>query len=110
MALPRRPFGVGTTREVVLAAGTPRVRERFIRWDEGHGYSFAVYEASVPVFRHFVEDYVVEPDGDGTLFTWKVAIEPKGAFALPFKLLSPVLKVSFGRMASDGQRYFAKQV
>ena len=105
-----RPFGVGTTREVVLAAGTPRVRERFIRWDEGHGYSFAVYEASVPVFRHFVEDYVLEPDGDGTLFTWKVAIEPKGAFALPFQLLSPVLKVSFGRMASDGQRYFAKQV
>ena len=34
----------------------------------------------------------------------------KPAFALPFKLLSPVLKVSFGRMASDGQRYFAKQV
>ena len=105
-----RPFGVGTTREVVLAAGSPRLRERFIRWDEGHGYSFAVYEANVPVFRHFVEDYVVEPDGDGTLFTWKIAIEPKGAFSLPFKLLSPVLKVSFGRMVSDGQRYFAKQV
>ena len=64
----------------------------------------------MPVFRHFVEDYVVEPDGDGTLFTWKIAIAPKGAFSLPFKLLSPVLKVSFGRMVSDGQRYFAKQV
>jgi hypothetical protein len=64
----------------------------------------------VPVFRHFVEDDVVEPDGDGMLFTWKTAIEPKGAFASPFTLLSPVLKVAFGRMASDGQRYFAKQV
>jgi len=108
--LSARPFGVGTTREVVLAGGTPRFRERFIRWEEGHGYSFAVYEASVPLFRHFVEDYVVEPDGDGTLFTWKIAIEPKGALSVPFKLLAPVLKVAFGRMASDGKRYFAKQV
>lgn len=104
-----RPFGIGTTREVVLAGGAPRVRERFIRWDEGRGYSFAVYEASVPVFRHFVEDYVVEADGDNTVFTWTVAIEPKGAFALPFKVLSPVLKAAFGRTASDGKRYFAKQ-
>jgi hypothetical protein len=104
-----RPFGIGTTREVVLAPGAPRVRERFIRWDEGSGYSFVVYEASVPVFRHFVEDYVIEADGDNTLFTWTVAIEPKRAFAVPFKLLSPVLKVAFGRAASDGKKYFAKQ-
>ena len=104
-----RPFGVDTIREVVLAGGAPRVRERFIRWDEGRGYSFAVYEASVPVFRHFVEDYVIETDGDNSVFTWTVAIEPKGAFALPFKVLSPVLKAAFGRTASDGKRYFAKQ-
>jgi hypothetical protein len=104
-----RPFGVDTTREVVLAGGAPRVRERFIRWDEGRGYSFAVYEASVPVFRHFVEDYVVQADGDGTVFTWTIAIEPKCAFSLPFKVLSPILKVAFGRTASDGKRYFAKQ-
>jgi uncharacterized protein YndB with AHSA1/START domain len=104
-----RPFGVGTTREVVLTGGAPRVRERFIRWEEGRRYSFAVYEASVPVFRHFVEDYLVEADGDHTLFTWTVAIEPKSTFALPMKVLSPVLKVAFGRTASDGKRYFAKQ-
>jgi hypothetical protein len=39
----------------------------------------------------------------------EVAIEPKGAFALPAKVLSPVLKAAFGRMAADGKRYFAKQ-
>ncbi len=105
-----RPFGVGTTREVVLAPGVARVRERYFRWDEGRGYSFAVYEANVPIFKRFAEDYAVEPDGSdnqATLFTWTVAIEPKRAFALPFKGLSPVVKAGFGRMASDGQRYFA---
>jgi hypothetical protein len=107
--LSARPFGVDTTREVVLVGGAPRVRERFFRWDEGRGYSFAVYEASIPGFRHFVEDYGVEADGDGTLFTWTVAIEPKRAFALPFKALSPVLKFAFGRVVADGKKYFAKQ-
>ena len=105
-----RPVAVDTTRDVVLAGGTPRIRERFFRWDAGRGYSFAVYEASIPVFRHFVEDYGVEADGDGTLFTWTIAIEPKGAFALPFKALSPVLKFAFGRTVADGKKYFAKQV
>jgi Polyketide cyclase / dehydrase and lipid transport len=106
-----RPFGVGTTREVVLAPGLSRVHERFFRWDEGHGYSFLVYEASLPVLKRFAEDYVVEPegaDGEATRFTWTVAIEPKPAFALPFKPLAPVLKLAFGRIVADGERYFAR--
>jgi uncharacterized protein YndB with AHSA1/START domain len=104
-----RPFGVGTTREVVLAPGLSRVHERFFRWDDGHGYSFEVYEANVPFFRRFAEDYVVEPEsgGQATTFIWTVAIEPKPAFALAFKPLAPVLKLAFGKMASDGERYFA---
>jgi uncharacterized protein YndB with AHSA1/START domain len=105
-----RPFGVGTTREVVLAPGLSRVHERFFRWDDGHGYSFEVYEANAPFFRRFAEDYVVEPESDGTAtrFTWTVAIEPKPAFALPFKPIAPVLKLAFGKMAADGERYFAR--
>ena len=105
-----RPFGIGTSREVAL--GPARVRERFFRWDEGRGYSFAVYEGNVPIFRRFAEDYVVEPvgsDGKATLFSWTVAIEPKRAYAVPFKALSPVMKAGFGRLVSDGQRYFDKQ-
>jgi hypothetical protein len=106
-----RPFGVGTTREVVLAPGLARVRERFFRWDEGHGYSFEVYEANAPVFHRFAEDYVVEPadaSGTATRYTWTVAIEPKPALGLPFKPIAPVLKLAFGRMAADGERYFSR--
>src|SRR4051794_10664709 len=76
-----RPFAVGTTREVVLPLGSMTVRERFFRWDEGHGYSFYVEEANRPWLRSFAENYVVEPDGDGALLTWTIAIEPRPRLA-----------------------------
>ncbi len=102
-----RPFGVGTTRDV-MAPGGSTMRERYFQWDEGRSHSFAVYESSLPLFRRFAEEYVVEPDGTGTLFTWTVAIEPKNAFRIPVKVLAPLLKAGFGRIPSGGQSYFAK--
>src|SRR3954471_182385 len=103
-----RPFGVGTTREVV-ALGGATMRERFFRWEEGRRHSFASHESTLPLFRRFAEDYVVEADGADTLFTWVVAIEPKGALALPFKVIAPAVKDAFGRIPADGQRYWAKR-
>jgi hypothetical protein len=103
-----RPFGVGTVREVVLASGIARVHEHFFRWDEGRGYSFYVTEATAPGLSRMAEDYVVVPDEDGTIFRWTVAVEPKGPLTLPFKVLGPGLKAAFGKVASDGERYFAR--
>ena len=103
-----RPFGVGTTRDVVAPGGST-MRERYYRWDEGKSHAFYVYESALPIFRRFAENYIVEPDGDQTLFTWVVAIEPKGAFRLPMKVLAPLLKAGLGQVPSGGQRYFAKQ-
>ena len=102
-----RPFGIGTTREVVAPYGVT-MRERFFRWDEGGRHSFACYESTLPLFRRFAEDSIVEPDGADTLFTWTPAVEPKGALALPFKVLAPAVKAAFGRIPSDGQRYWAR--
>lgn len=103
-----RPFGVGTTRDVV-APGGATMRERYFRWDEGRNHSFYVYESTIPLFRRFAEDYIVEADGDQTLFTWVLALEPKKAAALPVKVLAPLLKAGFGRIPSGGQSYFAKR-
>jgi hypothetical protein len=100
-----RPFGVGTTREVVSAGS---VRERYFRWDEGHSHAFYVYEATLPLFKRFAEDYIVEPDGAETCFKWTLAIEPTNALRFPLKVLAPVLKGAFGQIPSSGQRYFAK--
>jgi hypothetical protein len=85
------------------------MRERDFRWDEGKSNAFYVYESSLPLFRRFAEDYIVEADGAETLFTWIVAIEPKNGFRLPLKVLAPLVKLGFGRIPADGQRYYAKQ-
>jgi hypothetical protein len=103
-----RPFGVGTTREVVLPLGTMTVRERFFRWDEGKGYSFYVYEANRPGLKRFAEDYVIEPDGSGALFTWTIAIEPQPRMTPLMKVLSPVTRQAFGQVARGAKTYFAK--
>jgi Polyketide cyclase / dehydrase and lipid transport len=100
-----RPFGVGTTREVVLPLLT--LRERYFRWDDGKGYSFYVESASRPGFRRFAEDYVVEPDGDGALFTWTIAIEPSGVLGPAMKVFGPVTRIGFGQVARAAKKYFA---
>ena len=102
-----RPFGVDTTREVVLPLSAMTVRERFFRWDEGKGYSFYVYEANRPVVDRFAEDYVIEPDGDGAILTWTIAFEPKPRLRLITKLLDPVNKRGFAVFPRAAKQYFA---
>jgi len=72
-----RPFGVGTTRTVRLRLGLLTVNERYFRWEEGRRKSFCVVEASMPLFRRFAEDYIVEEASPGnSRFTWTIAAEP----------------------------------
>ena len=93
----------------VVALGGSTMRERYFRWDEGKSHAFYVYESTIPILRRFAEDYIVEPAGDQTLFTWVVAIEAKDRFRLPVKVLAPLLKAGLGQVPAGGQRYFAKQ-
>jgi hypothetical protein len=73
-----RPFAVGTTRVVRALGGAVVLGERYFRWEEGRRKSFYVEELSVPLFKRFAEDYVVEPDGEGaSRFTWRFAGVPR---------------------------------
>jgi hypothetical protein len=104
-----RPFGVGTTREVVLPLGAMSLREKFFRWDEGKGFSFYVVEANRPGFVRFAEDYVIEPDGDGCVFTWTIALEPKPALLRVMRLAGPLNKMAFGQVPRAAKKYFARR-
>lgn len=103
-----RPFTVGTTRQVTLPLGAT-VREEFFRWEDGERYSFFVRESSLPGLRRFAEDYVVTAHDGGARLTWTVAIEARPRFAVPVRLLSPVVGLAFAQAAREGRAYFARQ-
>lgn len=102
-----RPFGIDTTREVVLPLNSMTVHERFFRWDEGKGYSFYVYEANRPLVDRFAENYVIDADGDGAVLTWTIALEPKPRLRTVLKLLDPVNKRGLAVFPRAAKQYFA---
>jgi hypothetical protein len=92
-----KPFGVGTTRTVVLDSGT--VDEYFFVWESGRRFSFFVSGQSVPLFRALAEDYLIEPLGEQRLrFTYTVAIDPGLLLRLGGKLASQQLDRMFGQV------------
>ena len=68
-----RPFGVGTTRAVKPGPGLT-LNEVYFRWEEGRRKSFYIADATLPLFRCFAEDYLVEEVSPSSCrFTWTVA-------------------------------------
>jgi len=103
-----RPHGVGTTREVLLPARAARIRENFFIWEDGHRFAFHGTEATLPLFSHFAEDYLVEPSGTGTRFTWTFALEGTPRTRVLMKAMNPVNRLQFRQMSSGCKSYFAK--
>jgi len=103
-----RPFGVGTSREVVLPLGLMTVRERFFLWDEGQRYAFYVESANRRIIRRFAEDYLVEKTEHGSRFTWTIAIEPQPGFRPIMAAGGPVNHLAFGQTARAAKKYFAR--
>lgn len=99
------PFGVGTTRTAAGAFGAARLTETFFRWEEGRRYSFTATSSNLPTFRRFAEDYVVEPDEGGCVFTWTFAVEPRGPRQLA-GAVGVVQRPIFAAMARDTLKHF----
>ena len=98
-----RPFGEGTNRTARTRGGALALREIYFRWEEGRRNSFYVSEATLPLFRRFAEDYLVEEISPSSCrFTWTVANESPPA-ARPGDPINALITRSLFR---DTQRYF----
>lgn len=97
------PHGVGATRTVKSLRGASAFKEHFFRWEEGRRKSFYVTESSSPLFRHFAEDYLVEPVTDSSCaFTWVIAAEPRGIA----RFGAPLNKLLLGTLFRDTRKHF----
>jgi hypothetical protein len=98
-----RPFGVGTTRTARTIGNASVIKERFFRWEEGHRQSFYAVESSLPGFRRFAEDYLVEPTSGTTCrFTWTIAIEPHPAA----RLFDSANRVALSTLFRDTRKHY----
>lgn len=87
-----RPLGVGSRRIVEAAGGVAALSERFFRWEEGARFSFYVEAASLPGFRKFAEDVVLEPILGGCRLTWTFAVEAQPWLAPVLTRSRPILE------------------
>lgn len=101
-----RPFGVGTTREVVLSGRTLSIREHFFRWDEGNRMSFFATECDRNLLRRFAEDYVVEARPGGSRFTWTIATEPTDKARLLFAVSDPLNALAYRAVPRAAKKFF----
>ncbi|WBP86651.1 SRPBCC family protein [Kitasatospora cathayae] len=83
-----------------------RLREEFVRWDKGERHSFCVTQASLPLFRRFGEDYLLEPTPTGTRFTWTFAFELNSLLARPPALTDLPNKAFPRTLIADTKRHF----
>lgn len=98
-----RPFGVGTTRMVRTPLNVMVLKEVYFRWEEGRRKSFYIREATMPLFRRFAEDYLVEETSPSSCrFTWTVASEAPPA-ARPGNPLGALITRS---LFTDTRRHF----
>lgn len=98
-----RPFGVGTTRAVRLRTGALTLSEHYFHWEDGRRKSFYVTHSSLPLFRRFAEDYLVEATPGGSRLTWTIAAEPLPAT----RPGAPVNALLMRSLFSDTRRHLA---
>ncbi|MFJ9444480.1 SRPBCC family protein [Kitasatospora sp. NPDC101235] len=100
------PHGVGTTREIT-ALRMLHLREEFVHWEEGRRHAFCVTQASLPLYRRFGEDYLVEPlPAGGARFTWTFAYEPTPLLRRPAALTDLPGTAFLRTLIADTKRHF----
>lgn len=100
-----RPFGVGTTRTVVMQGGIEGY-EKFIAWEQGRRMAFTFTACSKPIIEKLMEDYQVTDLGDGSCrVEWAMAFELRGFLRHVLWMVRPLLRVSQRRMFGQFKAY-----
>jgi hypothetical protein len=97
---------VGTTRTARALSGAIVFHERFFGWEEGRRHSFYVMQATVPLFKRFAEDYLLEPAGETSCrLTWTIATEPRGLG----RLANPANRLLLTTLFRDTRQHYGIQ-
>lgn len=100
-----KPYGVGTTRTVSLAAAT--IDEKFFIWEPDRRMAFYVTGSSAPLTHAMAEDYLLEEPTPGkTRFTYRVAMDPQLLISVP----GPLSRIYFESMFESACKHLKTYV
>ena len=60
-------------------AGTT-YKETILAWEPPTRWAYRVDECSAPIARALVEDWVIQPKGEGSVVRWTFTIDPRALF------------------------------
>ena len=98
------PYGVGSKREVSMAGTT--YKETILAWDAPTRWAYRVDECSAPIARALVEDWVITPNGDGSMVRWTFTIDPRALFTAG----SPVAGKLMGSLFAKAMKNLSEQL
>jgi uncharacterized protein YndB with AHSA1/START domain len=98
------PHGVGSKREVSMAGTT--YRETILAWDPPVRWAYRVDECSAPIARALVEDWVIAPEGAGSVVRWTFTIDPRALFTAGL----PVAGKLMGSLFAKAMRNLSEQL
>jgi hypothetical protein len=97
--------GLGTRRWVKVGGTT--YRETMVAWDAPSRWTYRVDEASVPLGKALVEEWLIEDTGPGrSTVKWTFAIDPR----LAFRLGQPFAVRIIGRVFHKGMRNLGERL
>ncbi|MGV3523811.1 MAG: SRPBCC family protein [Candidatus Sericytochromatia bacterium] len=97
-------YQVGSTRTVTLKMLA--VKERFLAWEPGQRFSFAIEAISLPVVEAMAEDWCLRSENGHTHVTWRVAYAPTPWM----RLIHPLARWVFDRQFSVSLQNFKRYV
>ena len=89
------PHAAGATRIVRLKALS--VKERFVNWEPGKRFTYAMDAISVPIVKQLMGDVHLSPSGGGTRVEWVLHYRP----SLLMRAVHPIARAIFGKMFRD---------
>ncbi|WP_370071912.1 SRPBCC family protein [Streptacidiphilus sp. MAP5-3] len=76
------PYGVGAGRAVKLVGGV-RFVESVLVWEDSQRFVYRIEETNLLGAHAWLEEWLLTPDGDGTLLRFTMAIEGHAVIELP---------------------------
>ncbi len=99
------PHGVGSVREYTLTS--MRFKEEFIVWDVGKRLTFCFSSCSLPLFKHFLEDYRITTISESQCrLEWSVYYKPKWLVRPVQSVIRWIYKKDFDLATQNITRYF----